>query len=381
MQKATRLWRMGVVAAVCAAMGLLSGCFLLPNDAPIASFTATPDSGSAPLSVAFDASDSYDPDGGVASYRWTFGDGATGYGVFVTHVYATPGTYTAELTVQDLRRATGVAFEPIEVRAGTKYAIIVGIAAYAPPTPQLTYTDDDAMALRDRLASLPGWSADRITLLLNHEATVAAFRAALDALAGASPDDLLVVHFSGHGNYYKDGNGDEADGFDEALEFYDTALVDDTLALLLEQVPMSRIAVTIDTCYSGGQLDSRAVRGASADGARAVRRCTAHSPRIKLPSRIAGVDGHGNPAHRDLLEKQGEGVIDERRVVELESFIEPVGLVAVPVLVVVAVSGEVHDEEIVRAGSSKGIQRRAEGGHRRFVIEEQGDPVRTPPWQ
>jgi len=261
---------MGVVAAVCAAMGLLSGCFLLPNDAPIASFTATPDSGSAPLSVAFDASDSYDPDGGVASYRWTFGDGATGYGVFVTHVYATPGTYTAELTVQDLRRATGVAFEPIEVRAGTKYAIIVGIAAYAPPTPQLTYTDDDAMALRDRLASLPGWSADRITLLLNHEATVAAFRAALDALAGASPDDLLVVHFSGHGNYYKDGNGDEADGFDEALEFYDTALVDDTLALLLEQVPMSRIAVTIDTCYSGGQLDSRAVRGASADGARAV---------------------------------------------------------------------------------------------------------------
>ncbi len=260
MRRATRSWRVGLAAGVCAAVAFLSGCFLLPNDPPMASFTATPGQGSAPLTVSFDASGSYDPDGSVTSYRWSFGDGATGYGAYATHVYAAPGVYTAELTVQDFRRATSVAHVQIEVRSGTKYAILVGIANYAPPTPRLSYTDDDAIALRQRLMALPGWDERNILLLTDAQATLTTFRDALDALAGASQDDLLVIHFSGHGNYYRDGNGDEADGFDEALEFYDTALLDDSLALLIEQLPMRRVALFIDTCYSGGQLDSRALR-------------------------------------------------------------------------------------------------------------------------
>lgn len=269
MRRATTSWRVGLAAVVCAAVGFLSGCFLLPNDPPVASFMASPGGGSAPLAVSFDASGSYDPDGSVTSYRWSFGDGAMGYGEYVTHVYAAPGVYTAELTVQDLRRATSVAHVQIEVRSGTKYAILVGIANYAPPTPRLSYTDDDAIALRQRLIALPGWDERNILLLTNAQATLATFRDALDALAGASPDDLLVIHFSGHGNYYRDGNGDEADGFDEALEFYDTALLDDSLALLIEQLPMRRVAIFIDTCYSGGQLDSRALRAMeNARGAR-----------------------------------------------------------------------------------------------------------------
>lgn len=264
MRRATCAGRLGLAVGIAAGVALLAGCLLLPNDPPVASFTAAPGEGSAPLSVTFDASGSYDPDGSITSYQWSFGDGATGYGMFVSHVYATPGTYTAELTVRDMRRATGAAFVQIEVRSGTKYAILVGVANYAPPTPQLGYTDDDAAAMRDRLASLPGWSADRILLLLNQNATLVNFRAALAALADASADDLLVIHFSGHGNYYQDGNGDEADGYDEALEFFDTPLLDDSLALLLENVPMRRIAVFIDTCYSGGQLDSRGARAAGA---------------------------------------------------------------------------------------------------------------------
>jgi PKD repeat protein len=214
-----------------------------------------------PLSVAFDASDSYDPDGLVTSYQWLFGDGASGSGIFVTHVYATAGTYTVQLTVEDRRQAADTASEQILVRSGSKYAIIVGIANYPPPTPVLGYTDDDAVALGQRLATLPGWDADNILVLTNLQATTVAFRAALDIVSSiASADDTLLVFFSGHGNYYLDGNGDEADGYDEALLFYDTVLLDDTLAVWLEDVTTLEIAVFIDACFSGGQLDSRAVR-------------------------------------------------------------------------------------------------------------------------
>jgi hypothetical protein len=251
-----RVLRLVPAVVLSGALAFLSGCFLVPNDPPVAAFTATPPEGSAPLSVAFDASDSYDPDGTVTSYRWSFGDGTSGSGMVATHIYAQPGTYMVQLTVEDRRQASSAATATIVARAGTNYAIIVGIAAYAPPMNPLSYTDDDAGALRDRLLSLPGWEPSHIVLLLNHQGTLANFRAALDGLANASPDDVLLVFFSGHGNVYEDANGDEADGYDEALLFYDTPVVDDTFALLLENAPMQRLAVMIDACYSGGQLNT-----------------------------------------------------------------------------------------------------------------------------
>lgn len=42
-----------------------------------------------------------DPDGTVASYGWTAGDGATGTGATMVHSYAAPGTYAATFTVTD----------------------------------------------------------------------------------------------------------------------------------------------------------------------------------------------------------------------------------------------------------------------------------------
>ena len=74
---------------------------------PVASFTATPSSGAAPLPVAFDASASNDPDGTTLTYAWKFGDGTTGTGKTPAHTYQQPGRYTVELTVTDVSGATG----------------------------------------------------------------------------------------------------------------------------------------------------------------------------------------------------------------------------------------------------------------------------------
>ncbi len=77
-----------------------------PNIAPVASATASPTSGSAPLTVAFDGSASTDSDGTLINYSWDFGDGTAGSGITTSHVYAT-GTYTAQLLVTDNLGAFG----------------------------------------------------------------------------------------------------------------------------------------------------------------------------------------------------------------------------------------------------------------------------------
>jgi PKD repeat protein len=79
-----------------------------PNQAPVASFTADQVTGEAPLLVRFDAGTSTDADGSIASYLWTFGDGATGSGATVEHVYEEPGLRTPTLSVTDDRGAEAV---------------------------------------------------------------------------------------------------------------------------------------------------------------------------------------------------------------------------------------------------------------------------------
>ena len=79
-----------------------------PNEAPVASFTADQQVGSAPLGVTFDAGASNDPDGSIESYAWSFGDGSTGSGVTVEHVYDEPGLHTPTLTVTDNRGTRAV---------------------------------------------------------------------------------------------------------------------------------------------------------------------------------------------------------------------------------------------------------------------------------
>src|SRR5262249_4832595 len=64
------------------------------NSPPVVFASASPTDGPAPLTVQFDSSDSYDPDGGPApfTYLWTFGDGGTATASNPAHTYAGPGT-------------------------------------------------------------------------------------------------------------------------------------------------------------------------------------------------------------------------------------------------------------------------------------------------
>ena len=99
------------------------------NQPPVASLTADPAQGQAPLEVSFDASGSEDPDGTIESYAWDFGDGTTGSGETVVHTYESTGTYTATLTVTDDAGATDEATQEISVSEGRPQATVAAAAS------------------------------------------------------------------------------------------------------------------------------------------------------------------------------------------------------------------------------------------------------------
>ena len=82
-------------------------------------------------------------------------------------------------------------------------------------------------------------------------------------LDGAAAGDSLVFHFSGHGVQKLDSNGDEADGYDEALcpvDFEDPrggVILDDEINATIVR-PLGRgvkLHAIVDTCHRGTILD------------------------------------------------------------------------------------------------------------------------------
>lgn len=72
------------------------------NALPVAAINSTATTGTVPFSVTLYATNSYDPDGTISLYAWSFGDDSGG-GNFssITHTYTAPGIYTATLCVMD----------------------------------------------------------------------------------------------------------------------------------------------------------------------------------------------------------------------------------------------------------------------------------------
>jgi len=121
-----------------ASITILSG-----NDPPTAVMSATPTSGTAPLTVTFEGSASSDLGGFITAWTWAFGDGAVGSGVSTTHVYSTPGTYTATLTVTDNGNLSNSTSASIVVNAPALPSAPTGLTATAlsPSSIRLDWTN------------------------------------------------------------------------------------------------------------------------------------------------------------------------------------------------------------------------------------------------
>lgn len=157
--------------------------------------------------------------------------------------------------------------------AGEKRALLIGISDY--PTvkghPELEWSDihgaNDVATITPTLKR----QGFKTTSLTNHKATAANIRKALrqlDATVGIG--DLIYIHFSGHGQAVEDKNGDEADGWDEAIIPYDARIkyakgiyegenhiLDDELEMYFTSIrskigPKGYLYVVLDACHMGG---------------------------------------------------------------------------------------------------------------------------------
>ncbi len=150
----------------------------------------------------------------------------------------------------------------------TRRALIVAISQYKSGTGWLPIHANRDVPLIRGLLEVQGFT--EISVLMGKRATrhgiVEAFRRHL--LEPARPGDLVVFHYSGHGQRIPDDGDDEADGWDEAIVPWDAPaeakggyrgerhLRDDELSALLEALrqkvgPTGHVAVFLDSCFSG----------------------------------------------------------------------------------------------------------------------------------
>ncbi len=150
---------------------------------------------------------------------------------------------------------------------GIRRALLVGINAYTHSNP-LRGCINDVKQMQATLGKYYGFGADSFKILLDQDATLANIKAGITWLAegGDDADAVRVFHYSGHGYFVPDDNGDEPDGRDEVLVpiDHDSAgfLTDDTLKSLYGAFPKKgNLTLVMDSCHSGTvQRDDRDIR-------------------------------------------------------------------------------------------------------------------------
>lgn len=111
-----------------------------PTVKPVADIQVSSTTGTAPLTVNFDASGSSDSNGQIILYRWKFGDASSaisGDHETISHTYTKAGTYTARLTVVDDEGLKDIA---------TKVIVVASSNVQGPPVVNLSVSANSGPA-------------------------------------------------------------------------------------------------------------------------------------------------------------------------------------------------------------------------------------------
>ena len=167
-----------------------------------------------------------------------------------------------------------------------KHAVIFAIGEYpkAGGWPQIS-SANDIPVIKAALMNQQ-FSETNIRVVKDAAATKAGIKNVLEELIrGVKEDDVVVLHFSSHGEQVADNNVDETDGYDETIVPYDALLPtlsrnydkdqanyfrDDEFGILINQLrtklgPKGDVVVFMDACHSGsGTRGIAHVRGGQA---------------------------------------------------------------------------------------------------------------------
>jgi len=183
-----------------------------------------------------------------------------------------------------------------------KYALIIAVGNYDPATKWNTLSSANDIPLIKGTLLKQGFAENDITVLQDQNATKQGILSAFNNLKSRiSPGDIVVIHYSGHGQQIFDDGTDEADGLDEALvpynahSKYDTEykgenhLRDDEIQNIVNSFrnklgKKGQLLMILDSCHSGNATRGAVMRG----GVGALV-----PENWKVPSDTGKVDGSG----------------------------------------------------------------------------------------
>ena len=142
---------------------------------------------------------------------------------------------------------------------GQRKALLIGINDYAlPAIPDLRGAVNDVNRLAEVLQTKMNFSPENVIKLTDQQATRDNILNELSAFINkVQRDDLVYIHFSGHGSQVKDLNGDEEDGYDETFLPYNARqkgipdITDDEFERLFSQLSSDKVLIVFDSCHSG----------------------------------------------------------------------------------------------------------------------------------
>lgn len=162
-----------------------------------------------------------------------------------------------------------IIFSSKMIIASEKRALLIAIGNYSTSSGWNELSSVNDAELMKGVLIQQGFKSININLLKDEKATHKNILKALDQIiAQSSSGDVVVFHFSGHGQQITDLNDDELDGYDEALIPYDAPLkpsnqyggenhiIDDALnkyLLLLRKKVGAKgdVVFLLDACHSG----------------------------------------------------------------------------------------------------------------------------------
>lgn len=153
----------------------------------------------------------------------------------------------------------------MDVPADKKFALLVGLN-YTGTSSALRGCENDVEHIREYLITKRGYRDENIAILTEDtkvKGTGMNIMHALGALvikAHVADAEELFFHYSGHGSYTRDYDGDEKDGNDETiipLDYKSSGMItDDQLHDYVEYLPKKcNMYCLFDCCHSGTILD------------------------------------------------------------------------------------------------------------------------------
>src|SRR3954470_20636292 len=115
-------------------------------------------------------------------------------------------------------------------------ALLIGINEYKNVN-HLRGCVNDVHNMSRLLTDVFGFDSKNIRTLLDRKATKSEVQKGQKWLfQGTGPGDRVVMHFSGHGSFVPDEDGDEADGADEIVCLYDMDFSNEDSYLLDDEI-------------------------------------------------------------------------------------------------------------------------------------------------